>query len=205
MAIKKYVPPKRTIVDRRSDDGGYYEAECDNCGSSFYPKRSNAKYCCNACSVAAHRRKQIELGILPKKKDVKAKEEQPAAAIPEVKPVTPEPKPAEPEVKPVIVEEKKPVKAVKAKEPTSVPRETAKQPKKAPNKPIQQVLKPVVIPQPQPDKLLQQLEAKLKDLQEDLRGHMFPIMKVSAESEIRHIEKKILQRKEELTRMQKAQ
>jgi hypothetical protein len=56
MGIVRYVPKQRIVTDRRTEDGGYYEAVCDECGNTFYPKRKNAKYCSNACTVAVHRR-----------------------------------------------------------------------------------------------------------------------------------------------------
>ena len=49
MAIIKYIPKTTTILDRRSDDGGYYIAKCENCGLEFYPKNKRAKYCCKDC------------------------------------------------------------------------------------------------------------------------------------------------------------
>ena len=49
MGIIKYIPKTTTILDRRSDDGGYYVAKCDNCGREFYPKSRRAKYCCKDC------------------------------------------------------------------------------------------------------------------------------------------------------------
>lgn len=55
MAILNYVPPKKKIIDHRSPEGGYYNAKCEVCGTEFYPKRSNAKYCSPNCSVVAHR------------------------------------------------------------------------------------------------------------------------------------------------------
>jgi hypothetical protein len=55
MGILKYIPKKKNIIDRRSDDGGYYEAECDVCGTIYYPKRSNGKYCSHSCSIRAYR------------------------------------------------------------------------------------------------------------------------------------------------------
>lgn len=55
MAILKYVPPTKKIIDKRSPDGGYYEAECEICGTKFYPERSNAKYCNPNCGLQAHR------------------------------------------------------------------------------------------------------------------------------------------------------
>ena len=56
MAIVKYIPKKKEVIDRRNPDGGYYEAECEECGNIFYPKRSSAKYCSRSCTVMAYRR-----------------------------------------------------------------------------------------------------------------------------------------------------
>ena len=49
MAILNYIPKKTTVLDKRDADGGYYEAVCDNCGRTFYPKSSKAKFCCTDC------------------------------------------------------------------------------------------------------------------------------------------------------------
>ena len=56
MAIVRYIPKKKEVIDRRNADGGYYEAECEECGNLFYPKRSSAKYCSRSCTVMAYRR-----------------------------------------------------------------------------------------------------------------------------------------------------
>ena len=56
MAIVKYIPRKRDIVDRRNPKGGYYEMTCDSCGTTFYPTRDNAKYCCRACGLQVWRK-----------------------------------------------------------------------------------------------------------------------------------------------------
>lgn len=58
MPILKYVPPKQKIVDHRNADGGYYEAACENCGTIFYPERSNAKYCSPNCGLIQHRKEK---------------------------------------------------------------------------------------------------------------------------------------------------
>jgi hypothetical protein len=55
MGVLRYIPRKKEIIDRRSADGGYYESECDHCGSIYYPKRSSAKFCSRACTVMAYR------------------------------------------------------------------------------------------------------------------------------------------------------
>lgn len=55
MAILRYVPPTKKIVDNRKPEGGYYEAECEVCGTKYYPERSNAKYCTPNCGLIAHR------------------------------------------------------------------------------------------------------------------------------------------------------
>lgn len=65
MAIVKYIPRKRDIVDRRSEKGGYWEMTCESCGTLFYPTRKNAKYCCRACGLQNWRedKKKRDLGI----------------------------------------------------------------------------------------------------------------------------------------------
>lgn len=55
MAIKSYVPPKLKMIDHRNPEGGYYTANCDICGTEYYPKRSNSKYCSGKCAVVSHR------------------------------------------------------------------------------------------------------------------------------------------------------
>ena len=55
MAILKYIPRKSKIIDRRTENGGYYEATCDVCGTIFYPKRNTAKYCSHPCAIHAYR------------------------------------------------------------------------------------------------------------------------------------------------------
>ena len=70
MAITKFIPAKSTIRDNRSEDGGYYVATCNVCGTEFYPKRSNAKYCSNKCTVNNHRNSNLT-GDCPKKSESK--------------------------------------------------------------------------------------------------------------------------------------
>lgn len=60
MAVIKYIPKKKEIIDKRTDDGGYYEAECNVCGTMFYPTRANAKYCSRSCQVMAFRTGQTK-------------------------------------------------------------------------------------------------------------------------------------------------
>lgn len=61
MAILKYIPPTKKIIDHRSESGGYYEAKCENCGTIFYPERSNAKYCSPNCGLIQHRKEKAEI------------------------------------------------------------------------------------------------------------------------------------------------
>jgi hypothetical protein len=55
MAIIKYNPPVLEIRDNRNKGKGYYDANCEVCGTLFYPKRSNAKYCTTKCALIHHR------------------------------------------------------------------------------------------------------------------------------------------------------
>lgn len=55
MAILKYNPPVTEIRDNRNKGKGYYDAKCEVCGTLFYPKRSNAKYCTTKCALIHHR------------------------------------------------------------------------------------------------------------------------------------------------------
>jgi len=55
MAIKRFVPKKVEIIDRRTSEGGYYVAECEVCSREYYPKRSNSKYCSHTCLIRAYR------------------------------------------------------------------------------------------------------------------------------------------------------
>jgi len=61
MAILRYVPPKRKIIDHSNENGGYYEAICEACNTTFYPKRVNAKYCCSSCRLDSHRKSKAEI------------------------------------------------------------------------------------------------------------------------------------------------
>lgn len=66
MPIKSYVKKNVPIKDRRSTEGGYYIAECDYCGTEYYPKKAIAKYCSSECMRRAwheKRKKEIEAGI----------------------------------------------------------------------------------------------------------------------------------------------
>lgn len=58
MGVIKYIQKKKIVTDRRKADGGYYEAECNECGGQFYPTRSNAIYCSKSCQQMAWRKKQ---------------------------------------------------------------------------------------------------------------------------------------------------
>ena len=55
MAIIKFIPKVSKMTDYRSNDGGYYIANCEVCGTEYYPKRCTSKYCSNTCSVIAYR------------------------------------------------------------------------------------------------------------------------------------------------------
>jgi hypothetical protein len=59
MAILRYIPIKKQVIDKRTEEGGFYEAECDECHNPFYPKRSNARYCSRSCLVMSYRKKNI--------------------------------------------------------------------------------------------------------------------------------------------------
>lgn len=60
MGTIKYIPKRKEILDRRSRDGGYYEAECDVCGTKFYPTRVNAKYCSRSCNLILWRQNRVK-------------------------------------------------------------------------------------------------------------------------------------------------
>jgi hypothetical protein len=77
MAILRYVPPTKKIIDNRKPEGGYYEAECEVCGTKFYPERSNAKYCTSNCGLIAHRT-AVANGTVTKKVVSKPKKEKDA-------------------------------------------------------------------------------------------------------------------------------
>lgn len=64
MAILSYVPKKKNITDYRSEDGGYYEVECENCGTVFYPKRSDAKHCSKNCTMITYRQQLAKGGAI---------------------------------------------------------------------------------------------------------------------------------------------
>lgn len=73
MPILKYVPPAKKIIDNRSSAGNYYVAKCDVCGTEFFPKRRNAKYCTSNCGLVAHRISVAE-GKITEEKPKKVKE-----------------------------------------------------------------------------------------------------------------------------------
>jgi len=60
MAILKYIPAKTKIIDKRNPDGGYYEATCEVCGTTFYPARASAKYCTSKCRLNHYRTLKVE-------------------------------------------------------------------------------------------------------------------------------------------------
>lgn len=68
MGMIKYIPPTKKIIDHRNADGGYYEAICECCGTQFYPKKSNAKYCSYNCNLIMLREAKLSKGSnkLPK-------------------------------------------------------------------------------------------------------------------------------------------
>lgn len=66
MAINKFIPGQLKIIDHRGSSTGYYEAVCDICGTVYYPKRSNSKYCNSKCAVVAHRKAMAEGGNVKK-------------------------------------------------------------------------------------------------------------------------------------------
>lgn len=74
MAILKYIPPTKKIIDNRSPEGGYYVAKCEICDTEFYPERSNAKYCTPNCGLIAHRI-AVANGTAEKRKVSKPKKE----------------------------------------------------------------------------------------------------------------------------------
>ncbi len=63
MPITNYVPPTKKILDHRNPEGGYYEAECEICGTKFYPKRSTGRYCNPNCRLIAHRATLVNRAI----------------------------------------------------------------------------------------------------------------------------------------------
>lgn len=73
MPILRYIPKKKNVIDRRSNEGGFYEAECEECGGKFFPKRGNAKYCSQSCLQMAWRKKHKDKKV--KSKVVKATKE----------------------------------------------------------------------------------------------------------------------------------
>jgi uncharacterized OB-fold protein len=70
MAITKFIPEVKKIIDYRNAGGGFYEATCDSCGTVFYPKRANAKFCNDKCAQNSFREK-IASGAVSKKKKSK--------------------------------------------------------------------------------------------------------------------------------------
>lgn len=74
MGIIRYIPKKREVIDRRTENGGYYEAVCNECGNAFYPQRSSAKYCSRSCAVMAYRKNHAEKPVKRTVKVVKVAE-----------------------------------------------------------------------------------------------------------------------------------
>jgi len=66
MTILKYIPAEQNIIDYRGKNVGYYEATCDVCGTLFYPRRSDTKYCTAGCGLIAYR-KALAAGTVKKK------------------------------------------------------------------------------------------------------------------------------------------
>ena len=74
MPIESYVPPKQEIIDHRNPNGGFYNAICDVCGTRYYPRRANARYCTPHCAQTAwHKRERA--GTNPKRKTKKQNSE----------------------------------------------------------------------------------------------------------------------------------
>lgn len=71
--LKEYVPVKTKIVDRRNENGGYYIAICDNCGTEFYPDNGNAKFCTPNCTLMSWRKRKVKGEIPSKKSSIKKK------------------------------------------------------------------------------------------------------------------------------------
>ncbi len=74
MAILETIPKKSPITDYRNDEGGYHVASCEICGTIYYPKRYDSKYCSHNCIVAAQRKRKIDSGVKAiryDKKDIK--------------------------------------------------------------------------------------------------------------------------------------
>jgi hypothetical protein len=49
--LKRVVPAPINVKDYRNSGGVYYEAKCEQCGRTFYPKRRTAKYCSKTCGI----------------------------------------------------------------------------------------------------------------------------------------------------------
>lgn len=76
MAILKYVPKNVEVLDRRSENGGYYIATCEECGREFYPKNKKAKYCSKDC--ANHSYVRVNAASIKKSDNKIKKDEYPA-------------------------------------------------------------------------------------------------------------------------------
>lgn len=69
MPILDFIPPKFNINDNRNDNGNYYLAKCDICGTDYYPKKPTAKYCSPKCKMVQYRIQKLKGGdIKPPKK-----------------------------------------------------------------------------------------------------------------------------------------
>jgi hypothetical protein len=77
MAIIETIPKKSPITDYRNPEGGYHVATCEVCNGIYYPKRSDSKYCCHNCVVAAQRKRIVDKGIKPKRYGKELKKTEP--------------------------------------------------------------------------------------------------------------------------------
>lgn len=63
MSIKRYVPKINDFVDHRNSEGGYYIADCDECGTEYYPLYRNSEYCSDNCDELSLQRKDNDSGL----------------------------------------------------------------------------------------------------------------------------------------------
>lgn len=74
MAIVKYIPKPKVIKDFRKPEGGYFEATCEECGTTYYPLRSTSKFCSKSCLMMNWRKKNPKT-LVKSKKVTKSKAE----------------------------------------------------------------------------------------------------------------------------------
>lgn len=70
MSIVNYVPDKTKIKNNKTEQGGYYIAKCDVCGTEYYPKSKRSKYCSARCSASVYNSRRKKKKVTSQKSSV---------------------------------------------------------------------------------------------------------------------------------------